>query len=191
MSERNYWTRMRRQRLSRRSLLRASARAGVGAAGLALVGCGDDDDDSAQPSTSSSSSSSSSAAQQQQQDQDQAAEQQAMQQEQQEAADDDQQQQQEQQQAAATTSSDSAPAARVGELNVPDLSGSFSQLDPVTGSGGNDHQHLWVGHDNLVGYDTELVPDTSRSLAESWEVSDDGLKIIFTIRPNVKFHDGE
>ena len=40
----NYWQRMRRNRLSRRELLRASARAGVGAAGLALVGCGDDDD---------------------------------------------------------------------------------------------------------------------------------------------------
>ena len=44
MSERNYWQRMRSNRMSRRSLLRASARAGVGAAGLALVGCGDDDD---------------------------------------------------------------------------------------------------------------------------------------------------
>ena len=49
MSERNYWQRMRRNRMSRRALLRASGRAGVGAAGLALVGCGDDDDDS-QPS---------------------------------------------------------------------------------------------------------------------------------------------
>ena len=48
MSERNYWERMRSNRLSRRSLLHASARAGVGAAGLALVGCGDDDDDDAQ-----------------------------------------------------------------------------------------------------------------------------------------------
>ena len=45
MSESNYWTRTRRSRLSRRTLLSASARAGVGVAGLALVGCGDDDDD--------------------------------------------------------------------------------------------------------------------------------------------------
>ena len=45
MTERNYWQRMQRNRLSRRALLRASGRAGVGAAGLALVGCGDDDDD--------------------------------------------------------------------------------------------------------------------------------------------------
>ena len=48
MSTRNYWKRMSRQRLSRRTLLRASARAGVGATGLALVGCGDDDDDAQQ-----------------------------------------------------------------------------------------------------------------------------------------------
>ena len=48
MERRNYWQRMRRARMSRRALLRASGRAGVGAAGLALVGCGDDDDD-AQP----------------------------------------------------------------------------------------------------------------------------------------------
>ena len=54
-----HWTQLRRSRLSRRSLLRASARAGVGAAGLALVGCGDDDDDD-QPQA---------VAQQQQQDQ--------------------------------------------------------------------------------------------------------------------------
>ena len=46
MTERaNYWQRMRSARVSRRTLLRASGRAGVGAAGLALVGCGDDDDD--------------------------------------------------------------------------------------------------------------------------------------------------
>ncbi len=45
MTHRDYWTRMRRRRLSRRAVLRSAATAGVGAAGLALVGCGDDDDD--------------------------------------------------------------------------------------------------------------------------------------------------
>lgn len=38
------WVALRRRRLSRRSLLSASARAGVGAAGLALVGCSDDEE---------------------------------------------------------------------------------------------------------------------------------------------------
>ena len=47
MSGMNYWTTMRRRRISRRTMLGASAKAGVGAAGLALVGCGDDDDDDA------------------------------------------------------------------------------------------------------------------------------------------------
>ena len=50
MPQRSYWRRMQRHRLSRRALLRASARAGIGAAGLALVGCVDDDDDTQQPS---------------------------------------------------------------------------------------------------------------------------------------------
>ncbi len=45
MSERRTWEALRRHRLSRRSMLGASAKAGVGAAGLALVGCGDDDDE--------------------------------------------------------------------------------------------------------------------------------------------------
>ena len=51
MSERNYWTRMRSKRLSRRAVLAASTRAGVGAAGLALVGCGSGDDDQEQQTT--------------------------------------------------------------------------------------------------------------------------------------------
>ncbi len=86
MSETNYWQRMRRNKMSRRALLRASGRAGVGAAGLALVGCGDDDDDS-QPAVAQTA--------QQQQQQQQAVQQQSQQQQQQPAA---QQQQQAQQQ---------------------------------------------------------------------------------------------
>ena len=45
MSTLNYWTRLRHHKISRRTMLGASAKAGVGAAGLALVGCGGDDDD--------------------------------------------------------------------------------------------------------------------------------------------------
>ena len=47
MSRRNYWTTLRQRKISRRTMLGASAKAGVGAAGLALVGCGGDDDDAA------------------------------------------------------------------------------------------------------------------------------------------------
>ena len=47
MSDRNYWTTLRQRKISRRTMLGASAKAGIGAAGLVLVGCGDDDDDAA------------------------------------------------------------------------------------------------------------------------------------------------
>ena len=40
----SYWETLRQRKISRRTMLGASAKAGVGAAGLALVGCGDDDD---------------------------------------------------------------------------------------------------------------------------------------------------
>ena len=39
------WSRLAARRVSRRRMLSLSARTGVGAAGIALVGCGDDDDD--------------------------------------------------------------------------------------------------------------------------------------------------
>ena len=44
MSAWNHWTALRQRKISRRTMLGASAKAGVGAAGLALVGCGDDDE---------------------------------------------------------------------------------------------------------------------------------------------------
>ena len=40
----NYWNTLRQRKISRRTMLGASAKAGVGVAGLALVGCGDDDE---------------------------------------------------------------------------------------------------------------------------------------------------
>ena len=90
MERRNYWQRMKRTQMSRRALLRASGRAGVGAAGLALVGCGDDDDDAQQAAAQ--------AQQQQQQDQPQA-QQQAQPQQQQQAMQQEQAEQQATQQA--------------------------------------------------------------------------------------------
>ena len=90
-NERNYWQRMRRTRMSRRALLQASGRAGVGAAGLALVGCGDDDDDQQTVAQTTA----------RQQQQDQPAQQQAMQQQQQQQTADQQAQQADQQEAPA------------------------------------------------------------------------------------------
>ena len=98
MNERSYWQRMNRKRMSRRGILRASARAGVGAAGLALVGCGDDDDDGQ------------TAAQvpQQQQAMQQQAEQQSMQQQQQQSMQQQSEQQADQQAAEQTAQEQTA-----------------------------------------------------------------------------------
>ena len=106
----NYWERMRSRNLSRRALLRASARAGVGAAGLALVGCGDDDDDDdAQPAASRSEP------QQDQQQQDQPARQQQQQQQTEEQAERQAAAQQQQEQQA-----DDDTAAEQEEQTVAD-----------------------------------------------------------------------
>ena len=48
----NYLHTLRQRKFSRRTMLGASAKAGVGAAGIALVGCGGDDDDAAAIDTS-------------------------------------------------------------------------------------------------------------------------------------------
>jgi len=50
----NYWTGPATATLSRRRLLRGTAVAGIGAAGLGLVGCGDDDDDEPDATATSS-----------------------------------------------------------------------------------------------------------------------------------------
>ena len=165
MPSENYWTRMRRNKLSRRSLLRASARAGVGAAGLALVGCGDDDDDA-------------------QQQQSTAAAQTAVQQDQQEqpAA----QPQQEQQQVVAQASSGPAIAARWnGGLHL-----NTTSLDPHTGTSGTDAYFFQPFHDYLVMHDTENNQRGDISLAESWEFPDN-TTIIFNLRDGVSFHNGD
>ena len=194
MSERTYWTRLARKRVSRRALLRSSARAGVGAAGLALVGCGDDDDEeqaaaqvvqqqeqqqqaAQQPQAAAQQAQQQTAAQQAQQadDQQQAAE----------PADDQQQQQAVTQQAAQEETVAHVPT---GEVTWP-MVGNISGTEGSTGTGGGDHQVLWTVFDNLVGYDSALTPTASRSLAEVWEIPDP-LKIIFTLRPEVPFHDG-
>ena len=167
MSEQNYWTRVSRRRLSRRTLLSVSARAGVGAAGIALVGCGDDDDDGPAAAQVAQQAQQQDQPAAQQQDQQQAApqtEQQADQQAAQADADQQADQQAVQQQAAETVAAIQPPS---GEVRWP-TSTNVSGLEGTTGTGGGDHQILWPIFDNLVSYNSGLEPNEARSLAESW-----------------------
>ena len=75
-----------------------------------------------------------------------------------------------------------------GEIRFPWF-GNFSGTEGTTGTSGADHWMLWSIYDNLVGYDTTLTPDASRSLAQSWEIPDE-LTVIFNLRDNVQYHDG-
>ena len=171
MSERNYWTKLGRRAMSRRTLLRASARAGVGAAGLALVGCGDDDDDS-QPAV----------AQQQQAMQQEQAEQQAEQQaQQQQAQTATAEEQQEDEQAA--QAADSEPK-RGGVVTFAGWDGGI--FDPaIANHGGTDSIVLSI-YDQLNYLDEGGV--LTSAMAELPEVVDD-LNFIYTIKPNVHWQD--
>ena len=196
MSESNYWSRMRRRRLSRRTLLGASARAGVGAAGLALVGCGDDDDDDAQQTVAQSTA----APQQQQQQQaapaqtQQQAQQQAVTADQQETGDDDGQ--------ATQTVSAAASDLVVGGVRTAPFVGPFSgdppTLDPYENltyraqiPSGYHYSKLIQAVTGAEGVNpintAEYEPDAAASLPEI----PDGTTYIFTIRDDIKWHDTE
>ena len=138
MSERNYWQRLRRNRMTRRSLLRASARAGVGATGLALVGCGGDDDEQqqavaqAQQQQQQVMQPQQDQQQQQQEQAEQQAERQAMQQEQQEQQAEAQPMQQEQQQATPQPAAGETDFNATVRIAVDTATGG---LDPIRAGG--------------------------------------------------------
>ena len=166
MPERNYWTRMKRNQMSRRGLLAASARAGVGAAGLALVGCGDDDDDDQQAAA---------------QDQvEQQADQQADQQQSQTATTDEQQ---EQQAATAQAAADGDPK-HGGTLRIVMSDGGI--FDPAIAIHGGTFAGVHQIYDWLNYLDEGFV--ITSGMAELPEVVDE-LNFIYTIKPNVYWHD--
>src|SRR5215212_3413489 len=66
------------------------------------------------------------------------------------------------------------------------------QLDPAV-AGSNGYGDILPLVDNITEGLTRFKPGTVEiepALAESWEVSADGLTYVFTIRPGVTFHDG-
>jgi len=63
-------------------------------------------------------------------------------------------------------------------------------LDLHNTDNGGDVKVMNQIYQNLVRIDPKNVDRLMPELAESWEVSDDGLSIRFAIRPKVSFHDG-
>ncbi|MBA2123798.1 peptide-binding protein [bacterium Unc6] len=61
-------------------------------------------------------------------------------------------------------------------------------LVPIIASDGASHEICGLIFNGLVKYDKNL--NLTGDLAESWEILDDGLTIIFHLRKDVKWHDG-
>ena len=194
MSERSYWQRMSRKRMSRRGILSASARAGVGAAGLALVGCGDDDDDGQ------------SVAQvlQQQQDMQQQAQDQAMQQQQQQAMQQDQQQQAQQQamqqqaqeqsteeqaeQQAAQQQAMVAEGKKYGGSIIEQSANVYETYDAQRTVASPVLQVLANVQSKLLRFENPNTGVLTGDLAEGWELPD-ATTIVLHMRGGVNWHD--
>ena len=62
-------------------------------------------------------------------------------------------------------------------------------MDPATVTAVNDFRILMNVYDGLVRYKDGTL-EVEPSLAESWDISDDGKVYTFQLRKGVKFHDG-
>ena len=187
-NERNYWQRIRRSRMSRRTLLRASGRAGVGAAGLALVGCGDDDDDQQTVAQTPA---------QQRQQQDAPAQQQATQQQQQAMAD-QQAQQADQQEAPAADQADQQQQQVVADTADQPLYGGVMRRattiethdywDPHRGVfGPTQYMHSML-YSNLIRWKNKEKAEMEADIAALPE-NPDATTYIFQINPAARWHD--
>ncbi|MXY79665.1 MAG: ABC transporter substrate-binding protein [Chloroflexi bacterium] len=166
----NYWSRLRRHKISRRTMLGASAKAGVGAAGLALVGCGgDDDDDDDAPAAAAAEEQAEAQAEQVMEEEEQA-EEQAMEEE-------------EEAPAPMVSRYDTEATLNIGYPAFP------ASLDVNTDQGG-------AGVTNYLHFDPLYAIDRGRNHLASggyanWEYVDDNGALLITVQPGVTFHDGE
>ena len=159
----NFWTRLNRTRVPRRYIIRAGGVAGLGLAGTALVGCGDDDDVQPDPTATLAPGETP------------------------------------QPTATGEPTATQAPTAtptvdpdlikRGGTLRLRENS-QAGRWDSVSATSTTQRQ-VGPAYNGLIQFDplspgTELISD----LAESSEVSDDGLTWVFSLRKGVKFHDG-
>ncbi|MEK3734957.1 ABC transporter substrate-binding protein [Paenibacillus sp. FSL M8-0334] len=81
------------------------------------------------------------------------------------------------------------PASSAQDTLIVGRGGDSAALDPAIVTDG---ESLKIGHqvfDSLLEY-KEGTTEIQGSLAESWDVSEDGLEYTFKLRQGVKFHDG-
>ena len=195
MSERNYWQRMRRRQMSRRALLGASARAGVGAAGLALVGCGDDDDDGQQAAAQVAQQQDQQQQAMQQQQQQQAMQDQAQQQAEQADAQEDGAQQAQQQSMVATADHIIRGGRRVAPFVGP-YSGDPPTLDPYENltyraqiPSGFHYSKLIQAITGGDGVDPGNTAQYENDLAATMPEIPEPTVYLFTLREDANWHD--
>ena len=197
MSERNYWTSLRRRKISRRTMLQASGRAGVGAAGLALVGCGDDDDDDDAATAATDQAEEQAEEQAQAQADDQAEEQaqaeQAVDDEEAEEQAEEQAEQVEEEEEEAEEAEEEEQAVATGEIDTE----ATLRLALAADNGGLDPHRSGsqVNYQNSHGVfsrPVEFAPETGNPVGNlvSWELPDDVTWNI-TVKDNIFFHNGQ
>ena len=93
--------------------------------------------------------------------------------------------------AAAAVSTVAAPALAQGSAQVLRTipSANLTSLDPIWTTAPATKDHAYLIYDQIAAVDAEYVPRPQ--MAEGWEVGDDGKSWTFTLRPNLRFHDGE
>lgn len=91
--------------------------------------------------------------------------------------------------ASAAASAAASPAIKDGDKVRIAMPSEPTTADPHDSSAGTDQLYLAPLYNSLYHYDEKgnAVP----SLAQSFEVSPDGMRIVLKLRPNVKFHNGD
>jgi peptide/nickel transport system substrate-binding protein len=87
-------------------------------------------------------------------------------------------------------SGSATPVPKAGGTLTSVLSVSPGFLDAHASTGGQDVTFLRALYDNIVKRGDDMVPRQDWSIAQSWDILQDGKQIDFHIRPGVTFHDG-
>jgi peptide/nickel transport system substrate-binding protein len=92
-------------------------------------------------------------------------------------------------QAPGGTPAGTGDAPAFGDIMVEGSIGDASNLIPLLASDSTSHEIAGLIFNGLVKYDRDV--NIVGDLAESWEISADGLVITFHLRKNVRWHDGK